>query len=103
LLVSVTRAVTRAELASLPSSGGGLTSQPIPVEGDGVLEVKLTDQAFSAPTDVSLPYALKSGSHVLLAQLFNHRRPVIGYLRQRPEDRILAEALSSPITLREGD
>jgi len=103
LLVSVIPNVARAELASLPCPGGGLTAQPIPLEGDGVLEVQLAEEAFSAPTDVSRPYPLRNGAYVLLAQLFNHRRPVIGYVRRNPGDRILAEALSPPITLRQRD
>jgi hypothetical protein len=103
LQVHVTRDVSRRELADLPSSGGGLTAQPIPVEGDGVIEVKLTDEAFSAPADTPRPVPLQAGSHVLLAQLYNHRRGTIGYVRRRPEDRTLAEALSPPIMLREGE
>ncbi|HEY5713315.1 MAG TPA: hypothetical protein VIT38_15575 [Allosphingosinicella sp.] len=99
LMMYIARDVPLATLGNHPSSGGGLMAVPVPIEGNGVHEVRFDGNAFLAPADVPTQFPIRAGRHIVIAYLLNHRRGVIGMVRQNPNDRILAEARSQPIRI----
>src|SRR4249919_252812 len=49
LMLYVTRDVPLSALGNFPSSGGGLLVVPVPIEGDGVQEIRFDGTAILAP------------------------------------------------------
>jgi hypothetical protein len=88
-----------ANLRNLPASGGGLTAMPVPIEGNGVEEVRFEGTGFLAPADAPDRFPVRAGRHIFIANMLNHRHGVIGMVRRDRDDRILAEARSEPITI----
>ena len=99
--VSINRYVPFEQLSQFSGTGGGLTAKPIPIEGDGVVEVPFDGIAYSGATDAAVAYPLKNGDYIFLATLLNHRRTTIGWVIREKSDRKLAETLSRPIAIRE--
>ena len=103
LTVSLVPDVPLAELRHLNMSGGGLTPMPIPVQGDGSVEVRFDGVGYLAPTDAPRAFPVRPGRYIFIVQMLNHRRGVIGLVPRDPADRILAEERSRQMIVQDPD
>lgn len=99
LIVGIQRDLPATATGQLPHSGGGITDMPIPISGDGSVEVRFNGIANTGMADGLDPLPVRAGRHILTAQMLNHRRQTIGLVIRQPDDRVLAETRSAPLDI----
>lgn len=99
LIVGINRDLPARAIGQLPHSGGGITDMPVPISGDGSVEVRFEGIANTGMADRLDPLPVRSGRHILTAQMLNHQRQTIGLVVRNPDDRVLAEVRSAPFEI----